>query len=159
MPRLGGARGGLSFDLSEWGMGRDLPTDPDTGRPVSAWVNLIHDRYRSANASVEMTIEGWQDDGTVWIMRQLEGERDLFQITFHLFSPGRSTKVAAHPVVYIGEGAPTSELQFTALGNANRGEGWLPFQIEGPGGQDPWVAVGSLWPGRPGWDTSWTMSW
>ena len=132
----------FSRGLGEWEVGMDLPIDPDTGRPVNAWVNLAHDRYRSADVSVEMTIDGWQDDGTVWIMRRLEGQWDRLQVSFHLFSTGASNNVLAHPVAYIGEEMPTREDQFTTLGNANRGEGWLSFKMDGPGGQDPWVAVG-----------------
>ncbi|MFP4545756.1 MAG: hypothetical protein ACLFPN_02780 [Methanomassiliicoccales archaeon] len=70
LPRLGGLEEDFS-GLGEWEVGMDLPVDRDTGRPVDARVYLTHDRYRSANASVEMTIEGWQDDGTVWIMGHL----------------------------------------------------------------------------------------
>ena len=82
-----------------WLAGRDLPTDPNTGRPVASGTRIASDPVAAGERSLELSIDGLQDDGTLWVQQTVDlTGADALSVAVH--SPEESfntiTKVAAY---------------------------------------------------------------
>ncbi|NYT12618.1 MAG: hypothetical protein GKC03_08765 [Methanomassiliicoccales archaeon] len=138
---------GFEQGMGDWAVGMDLPIDPETDIPVQASVAISSERARSGEASINITIDGRQDDGIVWVMRSItvpsDGAIDL-KISFFVYSESESFNTIAHVVAYIGDDQPVNENSFEKLGPANPAEGWNEFHLENKLDSDGeiWIAVG-----------------
>ncbi|MFB6130090.1 MAG: hypothetical protein ABEJ28_04615 [Salinigranum sp.] len=85
--------------LDGWTPGRDVPTDPNTGRPVASRVAVSSDRAASGDRSLALSIDGRQDDGTVWVQQRVDFS-GVTALAVSVYAPGESfntiTKVAAY---------------------------------------------------------------
>ncbi len=142
-------RDGFEQGWGDWQVDMDLPIDEGTGEPVNAGAALNDSFARTGNTSIQLSIDGRHDDGTIWIERQVEieeGREISIEISFYVYSDSESFNVIAHPVAYAGVSPPNNETDFTHLGNANVAEGWNQFEYEREltvSEDDPlWVAIG-----------------
>lgn len=91
--------GSFENGLAEWVPGSDLPEDPDTGNPVAHTVIESPAHASDGAWSVELFIDGRQDDGTIWVQQQAD-LGDVDTLAFDVYSPEESfntiTKVAAY---------------------------------------------------------------
>lgn len=90
---------GFESGLRGWLVGRDLPTDPNTGLPVESSARIVDDPAATGDAALQFAIDGGQDDGTIWAQQAvlLDGT-DTLSVSVH--SPEESfntlTKLAAY---------------------------------------------------------------
>jgi hypothetical protein len=137
---------GFEQGMGDWEVGKDLPIDHDTDRPVEGSVAISSECARSGEASINITIDGRQDEGTVWIMRSAEVPSGLTNLktSFFVYSESESFNTIAQVVAYIGDDQPVNESSFERLGPANPAEGWNEFHLEKKLDSDGeiWIAVG-----------------
>ena len=96
---------------------------------------------------MRLYVDGRQDDGTIWIQRNIDGIRRGRNITleFRLFSSSQSFNTLAVVVGFIGSVPPANEEDFTVLGSANEVEGWKPYKMSLEIDDETdvlWIAVG-----------------
>ncbi len=92
---------GFEGGMDGWEAGMDLPLDPETDEPVHAQASISHRVSKTGNASLELTIDGRQDEGTLWIQRYIELERTgdlLMEVSFQLYCEHESFNTIAHAV-------------------------------------------------------------
>ncbi len=115
---------GLDFDAGsqdrigdEWVTGADVPPDPN-GNGTVDWAITTTDRFaRSGNQSGLYTIDGLQDDGTIWLTRSIPvdpGQRYRVDVSTYAYSEQESFNVVAHMVQYAGLTPPAREADFPA---------------------------------------------
>jgi hypothetical protein len=78
----------------------------------------------TGNHSVQLYMDGRQDDGTVWIEQKLHLEPNQTRnvnVTFSFWSESESFTTLAAGVGYVGGTDPSTEGDFQVLGNAKRG--------------------------------------
>jgi hypothetical protein len=117
--------------MGQWEEGRDLPIDPETGEPLNASISIVE--WGRNGQSLLMTIDGRQDDGTLWIQTRQEVNRTgeiVVEIEFYLYCENASFNIIAHPVAFAGTSPPVGEDSFHKLGNANPEAGWNLFTVE-----------------------------
>ena len=133
-----------------WIKDADVPLDPNNpGHPVAWNVSRVASRANSGQYSVEMSIDGRQDDGTVWIEKKISVRNNSqiqVKISFEFYSKEESFNVIAGVCAYAGIPNPEAEAQFTVIGNANEFAGWKHYiytttLLTGSSGE-MWVAVG-----------------
>jgi len=124
---------GFEEGIKEWDTGMDLPEDPETGMPVNSRASISNRICRSGYASLELTIDGRQGEGTLWVQRYLELERTgdlLIEISFQLYSEQESFNTIAHVVAFLGMEEPIDKGSFHRIGVANRIAGWSPYVLK-----------------------------
>jgi hypothetical protein len=102
---------------------------------------------RSGNYSLELFIDGRQDDGTVWIEHKIEARKRLqVKVSFWLYNTEESINTRAVVCAYIGVEKPDAEEDFYVLGSADEVAGWRNYAytvfLENASSVDVWVAVG-----------------
>jgi hypothetical protein len=98
-PSASVVNGGFEEGYRGWLVGRDLPTDPNTGLPVATSVDVVGDPTASGDRALRFSIDGRQDDGTLWVQQAADLEPvDTLSVAVH--SPEESfntiTKLAAY---------------------------------------------------------------
>lgn len=117
----------------DWQIGKDLPIDPNTHLPVYASVQTTNIRSRTGEFSLLLQIDGRQDDGTIWIAKNITlggAKFGKIEMAFYVFSEQASFNVKANVVAYVGPCPPLNESYFEVLGNADRKTGWTEFIVE-----------------------------
>jgi hypothetical protein len=141
---------GFEDDLGGWKGDADVPPDPNNPDSLVDWnVSRVTSPINSGQHSVELYIDGKQDDGTVWIEKKLSvKEKSQIQVTvsFEFYSESESFNVLAAVVGFAGTHNPEVEADFTVLGQANEVSGWKRYSYTstlntGSRGE-VWVAVG-----------------
>jgi hypothetical protein len=143
---------GSSKDLDQWIADADIPLDPNNpGHYVEWYVKLVSNVYHSANYSLELSIDGSQDDGTVWITRKISVKDNTevkVRLSFYLYSETKSANLIAEVIAYAGSRKPEKEDDFIKgqLGPANQISGWKRYEYIDTvniGREDQiWVAIG-----------------
>lgn len=141
---------GFEKDFGGWVEGADVPQDPNNPGSLIDWsVSRVISPVKSGQYSVELYIDGRQDDGTVWIERKLsvsKNARIQVKFTFDFYSESESFNVIASIVSFIGKSNPEVEEDFTVLGQANQFSGWKSYTLKEVLNTDSsvevWVAVG-----------------
>jgi hypothetical protein len=134
--------------LEPWETGYDLPQDPNNPGHFVAWsITRSENQSASGDYSLRLYVDGRQDDGTIWIQRNIDGIRRGRNITleFRLFSSSQSFNTLAVVVGFIGSVPPANEEDFTVLGSANEVEGWKPYKMSLEIDDETdvlWIAVG-----------------
>ncbi len=129
--------------LGNWTADVDLPAQVDWN------VTTVANVSSTGNHSVQLYIDGLQDDGTVWIEQKLHLEPNQTRnvnVTFSFWSENESFNTMAAVVGYVGDKNPSTEGDFQVLGNANDVAGWKTYSISqevdvGSSG-DVYVALG-----------------
>jgi len=127
-----------------------FPPDPNNpGSPVDWNVSRVTSPVKSGQYSVELYINGRQDDGTVWIEKALSVKRNSqiqVKVYFDFYSESESFNAIAGVVGFAGTSNPEVEADFTVLGQANEVSGWKCYThtatLKTGSSGEVWVAVG-----------------
>lgn len=118
---------GFEAGFSGWEVDADVPADPnEPGQPVAWTVARSTERAASGSASLRFSLDGRQDDGTIWAVRPLAVESGrAYDVTVRAeaWSPTESFNTLAHLVMYAGAARPTAEGSFPAPGETSSGAG------------------------------------
>jgi hypothetical protein len=139
-------REGFEEGLSGWTAGADVPQDPNNpGNPVAHSITLSNQRSHEGSSSAKFTIDGLQDDGTIWLARTIHVPADATKVDLELqlYSDAESFNTIAVVVGYVGPRQPAHEEDLQVLGPANQAAGWRPYSLSvdaEPG--EAWVALG-----------------
>jgi len=141
---------GFEEDLGGWEGDADVPPDPNNpGSPVDWKISRVTSPVKSGQYSVELYIDGRQDDGTVWIEKKLSVRKNTqiqVKVSFDVYSESESFNVIAGVVGFTGTFNPEVEADFAVLGQANEVAGWKRYTHTATGNTsssgEVWVAVG-----------------
>lgn len=134
--------------FGEWTADADVPEDPNNpGHPVEWHIKSVENVSHFGQRSLELFIDGRQDDGTVWIEREIElKKRSQVKVSFWLYSRRESVTTLAVVCAYIGTENPEAEGDFYVLGPADTAEGWKNYVytavLDASSSGKAWVAVG-----------------
>lgn len=136
--------------FNNWMADTDVPMDPNNPGHRVAWnVSRVATRVYSGQYSVELFIDGRQDDGTVWIERKIlvkNNSEVRVKITFQLYSEQESFNIIAGVCAYVGFSDPEEEADFSVIGYTNEVAGWKAYSHTATLNTDSygeiWVAVG-----------------
>jgi hypothetical protein len=137
-------------DFGGWTGDADVPPDPNNpDSPVDWNASRVTSPAKSGQYSVELYIDGRQDDGTVWIEKALSTKRNSqiqVKVSFDLYSESESFNVIAAVVGFAETSNPEVEADFSVLGQANEVSGWKRYThtatLETDSSGEVWVAVG-----------------
>ena len=141
---------GFEEDFGGWEGDADVPPDPNNPGFLVEWnVSRVTSPVKSGQYSLELYIDGRQDDGTVWIERKLSVKNDSqiqVKVSFEFYSESESFNVIAGVVGFAGTSNPEVEEDFTVLGQANEVAGWKRYThtatLTTGSSEEVWVAVG-----------------
>jgi hypothetical protein len=141
---------GFEKGLEEWVAEADVPLDPNNpGQPVEWRINRATKVSHSGQYSLELFIDGRQDDGTIWIERKVNVKKNpqiQVNVSFWLFSEEESFNTIAAVCAYVGTENPESEEDFAVLGPANEVAGWKNYVCTANpktgSSEELWIAVG-----------------
>jgi len=137
-------------DLGEWFTNGDVPQDPNNpGHTVQWHIRRVSNISRSAVHSMELFIDGKQDDGTIWLERKINVKKDAqirVSVSFWFYSEQESFNTIAAVVAYAGTAKPNVEDDFAVVGFANDVAGWKNYvytaDLTTDSNGEAWVAVG-----------------
>jgi len=122
---------GFEEDFGGWEGDADVPPDPNNPDSLVDWnVSRVTSPVKSGQYSVELYIDGRQDDDTVWIEKALSVKRNSqikVKVSFDFYSESESFNVIADVVGFAGTSNPEVEADFTVLGQANEVSGWKRY--------------------------------
>jgi len=141
---------GFEEDFGGWEGDADVPPDPNNPDSLVDWnVSRVTSPVKSGQYSVELYIDGRQDDGTVWIERKISVRKNSkiqVKVSFDFYSESESFNVIASVVGFAGTSNPEVEADFTVLGQANEVSGWKRYThtatLKTGSSGEVWVAVG-----------------
>ena len=118
-------------DLSQWTTGGDVPRDPNHPGQDIAWdITIRRDRAYQGLQSAQFTLDGRQDDGTIWLQRAFTTSLDRsYRVTlsFQFWSEDASFNTIAKVAAYAGPQAPAVEADFNTTLAANLVAGWRSY--------------------------------
>ncbi|MGQ9719650.1 MAG: hypothetical protein ACUVWK_07445 [Nitrososphaerales archaeon] len=142
---------GFEGCLWKWNKGAHVPQDPNNpGSEVSWDIFRTTSVARSGIYSLNLSIDGRQDDGTIWIERRVPVNPDSnirVKVFFWLYSEFESqANTIAGVVAYIGMDEPKEEEDFQRLGAANQVSGWREYyyskNLNTGSSNEVWIAFG-----------------
>jgi hypothetical protein len=137
-------------DFGEWFINGHVPQDPNNpGHTVQWHIRYVSNISRSAMHSMELFIDGKQDDGTIWLERKIsvkENTQIRISVSFWFYSEQESFNTIAAVVAYAGLVEPQVEDDFAVVGLANEAAGWKNYvytaDLNTDSNGEVWVAVG-----------------
>jgi hypothetical protein len=137
-------------DFGEWFINGHVPQDPNNpGHTVQWHIRRVSNISRSAMHSMELFIDGKQDDGTIWLERKIsvkENTQIRISVSFWFYSEQKSFNTIAAVVAYAGLVEPQVEDDFAVVGLANEAAGWKNYvytaNLNTDSNGEVWVAVG-----------------
>jgi hypothetical protein len=140
----------FEHDFGGWTEDAQVPMDPNNpGHPVAWEVSRTTSMSYSGQYSLELHVDGRQDDGTVWIEKKIAVKNNSpIQVTvsFEFYSEQESFNVIAGVCASARLSDPEVEEDFIVLGPANEVAGWNGYTYAttlhtGTRGE-LWVALG-----------------
>ena len=149
-------------DFGGWMADADVPLDPNNpGHSVDWNVSRVASLAYSGKYSMELYIDGKQDDGTVWIEKKIlvrNNSKIQVEVSFKFYSEQESFNVIAKVCAYAGISNAEVEDDFIVLGSANEVAGWKEYTyttiLLTGSSNEVWVAVGIT----VGWETEMTYN-
>ena len=137
-------------DLGEWTPNAQVPPDPSNPGQLVEWnITRATDKANSGKYSVKLFIDGWADDGTIWIQRKIgmkNNSQIQVKVSFQFYSEEESSNTMAVVCAYGGVRKPAVEEDFVVLGPANEIAGWKNYtyttMLKTGFSEEIWVAVG-----------------
>ena len=137
-------------DIGEWLIEGDAPQDPNNpGQTVQWHIRRVSNISHSGVHSVELFIDGKQDDGTIWLERKISVKKDAqirISVSFWFYSEQESFNTIAAVIAYAGLVNPYAEDDFAVAGFANEVAGWKNYaytsELATDSNGEAWVAVG-----------------
>jgi hypothetical protein len=143
------------WSTGDWVTGADVPADPNhPGQTVNWTIKVAANQSFSGNHSAQFYLNGLQDDGTIWIARNLSLTPNTTKnvtVTFQLWSNNESFNTIANAVVHVGTKNAVTEEDFHVVGAANQAAGWKSYsytaQVEtGPSGNvNVALGISAVW--------------
>ncbi|MCL7454721.1 MAG: hypothetical protein M8467_16920 [Anaerolineae bacterium] len=137
---------GFESGLAGWEKGADVPEDPNNpGQPVAWSIQASSEQATEGQQSARFTLDGSQDDGTIWIGQELAVPPDTelaIAFSLQLWSASESFNTLANVAAYAGPRPPEAEEDFDTSKPANLAEGWRRYDYSFPVRSD---AQGRLW--------------
>jgi len=141
---------GFESGLAGWQPGADVPEDPSNpGQPVAWTIETSDEQASEGRESAKFTLDGSQDDGTIWLARELAVPPDsdlTVTLSLQLWSASESFNTLANVAAYAGPQPPQVEEDFDTSRAANLAEGWRRYDFSFPVRSDAqgrvWVAAG-----------------
>ena len=122
---------GFENGFGEWTADADVPLGPNNpGQPVEWHINRVTNVSHSGQYSLELFIDGRQDDGTIWLERKISVKKNAqiqVKVSFWFYSEQESFNTIAVVCVYAGAKNPEAEEDFAVLGPANEVAGWKNY--------------------------------
>ncbi len=136
--------------LGDWTKDADLPLDPNNpGYPVAWNISRVTPLSSSGQYSLELYIDGRQDDGTIWIEKEIPAKSNSqihVSVSFDFYSEQESFNLIAGVCAYAGISNPMREEDFAVLGPANEVAGWKRYThektLDTDSSGEVWVALG-----------------
>ncbi|MCP8308007.1 MAG: hypothetical protein H3Z53_11840 [archaeon] len=137
--------------LGEWSKDAHVPLDPNNPGHYVFWnISRTNSLAYSGSYSLNFSIDGRQDDGTIWIERRIPVKpysNIQVKVSFHLYSESENqVNIIAGVVVFVGTYDPEVEDNFQSLGQANQVSGWKEYNyiasLNTSSSDEVWVAVG-----------------
>ncbi len=137
-------------DFGGWIEDSEVPMDPNNpGHPVAWQISRVASLSHSGQHSLELYIDGRQDDGTIWIEKKISVKSSSqlhVRVSFEFYSEQESFNVIAGVCAYAGISNPETEADFTVVGNANEVAGWKSYThtttLNTVPNKEVWVGVG-----------------
>ncbi|HUT16830.1 MAG TPA: hypothetical protein VMW84_00850 [Acidobacteriota bacterium] len=137
-------------ELGEWFINGHVPQDPNNpGHTVQWHIRRVSNISRSAMHSMELFIDGKQDDGTIWLERKINVKNNAqirVSVSFWLYSEEESFNTIAAVAAYAGTAKPKVEDDFAIVGFANEAADWKNYaytaKLNTDQNVEAWVAVG-----------------
>jgi len=135
--------GSFENGLAEWVPRGDVPEDPNTGNPVAHSISGSPARASDGAWSVELFIDGRQDDGTIWVQQQADLS-DVGSLVFDVYSPEESFNTITKVAAYAGPNPskPLAEDDFDTQRPVEDHAGWKTHGYPVRHGSTGLVAVG-----------------
>jgi hypothetical protein len=141
---------GFEQGFGDWVKDADLPLDPNNPGHFVTWnISRVTSLSSSGQYSLELFIDGRQDDGTIWIEKEISAKSNSqihVTVSFEFYSEEESWSGIAGVCAYAGISNPTLEEDFVVLGPANEVAGWKRYTHEKTLTTDStgkvWVALG-----------------
>jgi len=129
--------------LDGWTVGRDVPTDPNTGDPVYTHAAVTTSEAATGEHSLALTIDGRQDDGTIWVQQSIDLSA-ANTLAVGVWSPADSFNAITKVAAYAGPdpGRPLRESDFDTSTPVEDHEGWKTDEYDVTGATAGLVAVG-----------------
>ncbi|MBN1681995.1 hypothetical protein JW865_00390 [Candidatus Bathyarchaeota archaeon] len=121
---------GFEQGIGLWVPDSDLPDDPNNpGNKVSWNITVSDETVKTGKHSLKLTIDGRQDDGTIWIERNIGNVVGYTSVkgSLQFYSESESFNTLAVVVISISSENPESENDFFILGPANQISGWKTY--------------------------------
>jgi len=136
--------------FGEWGTDADVPLDPNNpGHPVEWDITHSTDVANSGQYSIKLSIDGLQDEGTIWIERKIAVQKNSqmqVNVSFDFYSEQESFNTIAAVCAFAGVRNPEAEEDFVVVGSANEIAGWKKYSltraIDTGSSEELWVALG-----------------
>jgi hypothetical protein len=129
--RVESSRDDFEKGLGGWSIASDVPEDPNNPGKLVEWrIERSSNQSVSGSHSILFAIDGSQDDGTIWIQRELDVEpnvRKTVAIAFQFWSPSESFNTLAAVVGYAGNAEPKVEEDLQVIGEADKATGWKMY--------------------------------
>lgn len=137
-------------NFGEWTTSKHVPLDPNNpSHPVQWHIRRVSNISHSGMYSVELFIDGKQDDGTIWLERKINAKENTqirVSISFWFYSEQESFNTIAAIVAYAGTAKPSVEDDFAVVGAANEVAGWKHYvytaDLNTGSNGEAWVAIG-----------------
>ncbi|MFC7167393.1 hypothetical protein [Halospeciosus flavus] len=140
-PRRRLDNGSFEAGLRSWSVGTDLPTDPNTGGPVETDVRVTGERASSGERALELSIDGRQDDGMVWVQQPVDlGHGSTLAVD--VYSPQESFNTITKVAAFAGPDRVLRESEFDTSRAVEDHGGWKTFEYPVDGDGLGVVAVG-----------------
>ena len=134
-----------------WTSDGSVPLDPrNPGHSVEWNITRVTGVFHSGQYALKFFIDGFQDDGTIWIERKITVRKNSqvqINITFEFYSESEfSANTVAAICAYVGTRSPASEEDFIILGLANEVADWKKYgydiALNTASSEEVWVAIG-----------------
>ena len=141
---------GFENGLGEWVTDADVPLAPNNvSQPVEWHINRVTNVSHSGQYSLELFIDGRQDDGTIWIERKISAKKNSqiqVRVSFWFYSGQESFNTIAVVCAYAGAKNPEVEDDLAVLGPANEVAGWKSYthtaSLDMGSSEELWIAIG-----------------
>jgi hypothetical protein len=137
--------------FGEWSKDAHVPLDPNNpGHEVFWNISRTDSLAHSGSYSLDISIDGRQDDGTIWVERKVSVKsysNIKVRVSFYLHSDSKNQAITiARVVAFVGDSNPEVEDDFQILGPANQVLGWEEYiyevNLNTSSSDEVWVAVG-----------------
>lgn len=141
---------GFENGFGEWTTDADVPPDPNNvSQPVEWHINRVTNVSHSGQYSLELFIDGRQDDGTIWIERKISVKKNSqiqVKVSFWFYSEQESFNTIAVVCAYAGTKNPEAEDDLAVLGPVNEVAGWKSYthttSLDTGSSEELWIAMG-----------------